>query len=121
MAEIRKPVHLVAEGQVIVGTVVNASPFNLFVELVPGRLDGVLPFDRTPYQEIARLYRVGDKVEVVVRDVDPQKEVVRLEMLPDPTQYDGFWSKQEPGRAESGLAPDRPRDSGSLDSASPPA
>jgi ribosomal protein S1 len=107
VTEIRNPIDLVAEGQVIVGTVVNVAPFGLFVELVPGRLDGVLLFDRTPYPEIARLCRAGDKLEVSVRVVDPQKERVRLEMLPDPTRYEGFWPKPASYRAAPVATPER--------------
>lgn len=94
MSELQKPVGLVAGGQVIVGTVVTATSFGLFVEIVPGRLDGLLRFDQTPYAEIAKLYRVGQRIEVIVRAVDTAKEVVRLEMLPDPTRYEGFWLKK---------------------------
>lgn len=98
----------------IVGTIVNVASFGLFVELVPrgasfGALDGLLLFDRTPYQEIARLYRVGQELEVVVRDVDANKEIVRLEMLPDPTHYAGFWPQQEKSCANPGAAPDADR------------
>jgi ribosomal protein S1 len=110
MTEFRKPVNLVTEGQVIVGTVVNVAPFGLFVELVPGRLDGLLWFDRTPYHEIARLLRVGQNVEVIVSDVDLLKEVVRLELLPDPTRHTGFWPKRESGPDKPTVSSDRPRE-----------
>jgi hypothetical protein len=80
---------------VIGGTVLNVAPFGLFVELVPGRLEGILRSVQTPYAEIARIFRVVQRVEVIVKDVNPQKEVVRVELLPDPTRHDGFWQRQE--------------------------
>jgi hypothetical protein len=46
------------------------------VQIAP-RLDGLLVFDRTPYPEIARLCRVGDALEVVVRLVDVDRDELK--------------------------------------------
>jgi ribosomal protein S1 len=89
----RKPVHLVAEGQVISGRVVNVAPFGLFIEIVPGVLDGLLRYEKTTYPDIARLYGGSDILDVIVKDVDVQRETVRLELLPDPSRYDKFWGR----------------------------
>jgi ribosomal protein S1 len=110
MTSLRKPVDLVTEGQVIVGTVCDVAPFGLFVEIVPGRLDGLLRFGSALYPEIARLFKSGERIEVVVRTIDLQREAVYLDLLPDPTRYDGFWWYGEGGEAGRGAADDRPRD-----------
>jgi ribosomal protein S1 len=83
----------ISEGDRIQGTVVHVTAFGLFVEIrAPALMDALLSFDRTPCPEIARLFRVGDKVEVVVTEVNVDKETVRVELLPDPTIYEGFWA-----------------------------
>jgi hypothetical protein len=53
--------ELLSEGTVYRGVVRNVAPFGPFIELVEGQQDGVLLFDQTPYQEIARLLQVGQK------------------------------------------------------------
>ncbi len=64
------------------GVVRNVAPFGLFVELAR-RLDGLLPFDRTPHPEIARRARVGDTLDVLVRSVDLERVRVFLELVVD--------------------------------------
>jgi hypothetical protein len=83
------PALQVAEGQVVSGVVVNVAPFGLFVTVAP-RLDGLLLFDRTPLPEIARRFRVGDALEVLVRAVDAERVTVYLELIADPTRYEGY-------------------------------
>jgi ribosomal protein S1 len=84
--------ELLREGKVYRGVVRHVVPFGLAIELVEGQNDGLLWFDRTPYPEIARLLLVGQTVEVIATVVDVEREIVRVQLLPDPTRYDGFWA-----------------------------
>lgn len=86
--------ELLSEGTVYRGVVRNVAPFGVFIELVEGQKDGLLLFDQTPYQEVARLLQVGQSVDVVATTVDVDREVVRVKLLPDPTRYKGFWSQR---------------------------
>jgi ribosomal protein S1 len=85
--------ELLEEGKIYRGIVRNVAPFGLFVELIEGQEDGVLLLERTPYPEIARLLQPGQAVEVITTVVDVELEVVRVKLLPNPTRYDGFWSR----------------------------
>ena len=85
--------ELLEEGKVYRGVVRHVVTFGLFVELIEGQEHGLLYFDRTLYPEIARLLQVGQSVKVIATVVDAQRESVRVQLLPDPTRYDGFWSR----------------------------
>jgi ribosomal protein S1 len=89
----KTPVWLVQEGQIIRGQVMDIASFGVFIELIPNTLDGLLEFAHTPYVELAENLKVGDVLEVMVDQVDLQKEKVRLRLLPDSTKYEGFWNR----------------------------
>jgi ribosomal protein S1 len=103
------PIMQVVEGQVLSGTVVGVAPFGLYILVAP-RLDGLLSFDRTPYPEIAKLFRVGDTLEVRVRIANVERDDLRLELLPDPTRYQGYWAHEN--KQSEPVAPDVPIDKG---------
>jgi len=86
--------ELLSEGTIYQGVVEFVAPFGLFILLVDGQKSGLLRFDQTPYPEIARLFQVGQSIEVIAATVDVQREVVHVQLLPDPTRYQGFWPQK---------------------------
>lgn len=75
-------------GQVVKGTVVSIVNFGAFVDL--GGVDGLIHISKLDHQHVnhpGEVVAIGDEVEVVVDDVDPDKNRIslnRVALLPDP-------------------------------------
>jgi polyribonucleotide nucleotidyltransferase len=83
-------------GDKFLGTVVKTAAFGAFVSLLPGR-DGLLHIskvgDGKRVEKVEDYLNVGDKVEVVIAEIDPRGKVyldkVRPEGAPAPEASDG--------------------------------
>jgi small subunit ribosomal protein S1 len=93
------------EGQVLPGKVTGAMPFGVFVEL-PGGVEGLVHISELAWERVyapSDLYKVGDQVNVLVLDVDPEEKKINLsikQLTQDPWQKAG--EKYLPGKEVKG-------------------
>ncbi len=101
------PLHPGLVGRMLAGRVDWVTGFGLFVGLEFGGagIDGLLRFDQTPYPEVARRYRVGDVIYVVVTAVDCERGKISLALPAEPTVDGWQWFPSESGTAEPAAAP----------------
>jgi small subunit ribosomal protein S1 len=94
-----KIMSILERGQVLEGTVKNIASFGIFVDL-GGVIDGLvhisdLSWGRVNHPE--ELYKIGDKVQVVVLDYDPETGRVNLgikQLTPNPWENPPEWLKE---------------------------
>lgn len=97
-------------GEVYEGKVVRLESFGAFVELFPGT-DGLLHVSKIDYTRVEKpsdVFKLGDKVKVIVTEIDEKGRVnvSRKELLPKP---EGYVEKPEGERRRpSGDRPNRP-------------
>ncbi len=78
-------------GEIYQGVVKNIATYGAFIEIMPGR-DGLLHISEVDHKRIENLntyFKVGDKVEVQLIDIDPQTKKLKLSrktILPKPTE-----------------------------------
>lgn len=92
------------EGDVVEGTVARLTDFGAFVDL--GGIDGLVHVSEISHSHIAKpsdALKVGDKVQVAVLSVDPDRERISLSIkdtLPGP--WDNIEEKAAPGTVLDG-------------------
>lgn len=77
-------------GTLVEGVVVRLTDFGAFVDL--GGVDGLLPLSQMSWRWVERpsdLYNIGDKVQVEVISVDPERQRVSLSVK---SQYEDPWN-----------------------------
>jgi polyribonucleotide nucleotidyltransferase len=95
------------------GEVVNITSFGAFINILPGR-DGLLHISKIGggkrIDKVEDVYNLGDKVEVVVRDIDRNGKVsLDLAGAPEPAEGDGGGGEREGRDRDRG---DRRREGG---------
>jgi small subunit ribosomal protein S1 len=91
-------------GQTRTGTVRNLQPFGAFVDL--GAADGLIPVSEMSWKRIAHpneVLTIGQKVEVVVRRLDPDARRISLslkQLLANP--WDAYAANNRPGARVKG-------------------
>jgi len=78
-------------GEIYQGVIKNIATYGAFVEIMPGR-DGLLHISEVDHKRIENLntyFKVGDRIEVQLIEVDPQTKKLKLSrksILPKPAQ-----------------------------------
>ncbi len=91
-----KIMSILERGQVLEGTVKNIASFGIFVDL-GGVIDGLVHISDLSWGRVSspeELYKVGDKVQVVVLDYDPEMGRVNLgikQLTPNPWENLPSW------------------------------
>jgi small subunit ribosomal protein S1 len=92
-------------GEKVTGTVSNIVKFGAFVDL--GGVDGLIHVSRLSWEKFdhpSEVLQPGDEVEVLIRDVDVERERVSLDrraLLPGP--WDDFAREHNPGDILEGI------------------
>lgn len=90
--------NVLERGQVLEGTVKNVASFGIFVDL-GGMMDGLVHVSDLSWGRVSHpeeLYKVGDKVQVVVLDYDTETQRVTLgikQLQPNPWEAPPEWLK----------------------------
>jgi len=90
--------NVLERGQVLEGTVKNVASFGIFVDL-GGVMDGLVHVSDLSWGRVSHpeeLYKVGDKVQVVVLDYDTDTQRVTLgikQLQPNPWEVPPDWLK----------------------------
>lgn len=70
-------------GEVVDGTVLRLAPFGAFVQIVPG-IEGLVHLSEMSWEKrinkADEVLKVGDKVKVKIREIDPEKKRVSLSL-----------------------------------------
>ncbi|MCX8113039.1 MAG: 30S ribosomal protein S1 [Bacteroidia bacterium] len=88
--------NILERGQVLEGTVKNVASFGIFVDL-GGVMDGLVHVSDLSWGRVSHpedLYKIGDKVQVVVLDYDPDSGRVNLgikQLQPNPWEAPPDW------------------------------
>ena len=98
-AQRKQRLHELGAGQKVVGTVSNVVDFGAFVDL--DGVDGLIHVSRLSWEKVEHpsdVLQPGDEVEVLIKDVDLERERISLDrkaLLPGP--WDAFSEEFHPG------------------------